>query len=126
MIGILVAYTVGYMRDRSFKKSYASHRALHRKCTFSFDGDAFRFESDSRRFSSPWRDIYDYKIGEKVILIYEARNLMWILPVNTVRENDIYDDLVNALKWGAHMNRHSVESAGSPIYVPSQRSCLRE
>ena len=124
--GVLAACIIGYMRDRSYKKNYASHRTLHRKCVFSFDGATFRFESDSRRFSSPWRDIYGCKIGENVVLIYEARNIMWILPVSTLREHGVYDDLVNVLKRGAHENRGSVESADAPAYPPSQRSPVRE
>lgn len=110
VVGILAACTVAYARYRSFRRSYARHKALHGKHTFAFDDGTFRFESDATRFSSTWRDVYDVKIGRDVVLIYEAKHHMRILPVAALREHGIYDDLVGVLTSDSHTARRSARA----------------
>lgn len=114
LIGVFLACTVVYVRHRSFGRSYRRHKTLHRKHTFAFDDGTFRFESDASTFSSTWPDIYDYKIGRNVVLIYEAKNHMRILPVAALRENGIYEELVNVLTSEIRAGRRSANPIDAP------------
>ena len=76
-IGLLIA---PFITKRMFKKAYDSHKALKETLTVEFDADTIRWEADSGNCTLKWADIYSVKQGRNLILVYETKQLMRIIP----------------------------------------------
>jgi hypothetical protein len=65
---------------RRHKAIYSEHKGLHRPATVSFDDRFAEFTSDAGHARIAWRDFTAFKEDDTMFLLYEARNLMRVIP----------------------------------------------
>lgn len=61
-------------------KIFNSHKAMQETVNVEFDTDKIHWEAESGNCTLNWCDIYSVKSGKSLVLIYETKQLMRIIP----------------------------------------------
>jgi len=65
---------------RSWKKIYTQHKILHKPFEVEVTEQSFNTYSEYGTGVIPWADFHKWRENEKVLLLYQANNLMNIIP----------------------------------------------
>lgn len=68
------------IRERSFRKTWASHKLLRARVQGVLTEDGLSLEGTHGSGRVPWSELHQWQASPRVLLIYPARNLFNILP----------------------------------------------
>jgi|GEM_PF-1814698 len=68
------------IRERSFRKTWASHKLLRVPVQGALSEDGLNGESTHGSGRVPWSEIHQWQASPNVLLIYASRNLFNVLP----------------------------------------------
>lgn len=79
-LSLMVLVALPFTHRRDLTAIYREHKRLHETSNWRFDDEALEGTSESGHGRLRWADIHSFKENDDMFLIYEARNLYYILP----------------------------------------------
>lgn len=71
-----------------FKKYYDSQKSLQETIQLTFDDQKLSWHSESGEYHCLWSDLYKWNKNNKVIILYEGKNLIRIVPCHAFEDGD--------------------------------------
>lgn len=78
---LIIIIIFPYLQKKNFKKNYDSQKTLQEDIKVTFDNKFIKWKSDSGHYKVIWEDILKYKFNKKIIIIYEANNIIRLIPI---------------------------------------------